>query len=553
MSTTILDPVAQTFIIDETNFPRGVFLSSIRLFFREKPTTQIPVQVSIVSTLNGYPTGKTLDYSVVTLFPNEVKVSQNPQYLDATTYTEFTFPAPIYINSGDLYAIIVQSNSSGYKLWAAAQNDMPVASSVKETPLSATPTSLSKISKSPYVGSFFESQNGITYTADQTKDLMFTVNRCVFDTTSTPTISYVVPQGLPENKYIENTYAKATSNVVFDELNVSTTQFVPSGTAVNYNYQATLNNTGALDVAKDITPGEFGTPLPTNLYLNDNKGERVLNANSNTSFYLNATLSSSDNALSPIISDDGVRLYTVRYSINNMELSNSIISVTNSGIGYLANGSGTLSSPDITVSAPDEAGGAQAFVSANVQSGNIVSVYVTTAGSGYTTTPTITVSATANTTATVAVSGETSPNGGNALSRYLTYPVTLAQGNDSGDLRVFFAAYRPINTDIHVYYKLLSREDTQVFEEGSWQKMTLVGGASNKYSITRADLYEYEAAPGTGGVADNFINYTSAASGIVYSNFYKYAIKVVLTSADPTFTPFLKDMRVVALPEGTGL
>lgn len=552
MSTTILDPVAQTFIIDETNFQRGVFLSSIRLFFREKPTTQIPVQVSIVSTLNGYPTGKTLDYSIVTMFPNEVKVSETPHYLDATTYTEFKFPAPVYINSGDLYAVIIQSNSSGYKLWAAAQNDVPVSSSVKELPTSATPTSLSKIAKSPYVGSFFESQNGITYTADQTKDLMFTINRCVFDTSASPTISYVVPEGLPENKNIENTYTKATSNVVFDELNLSTTQFAPSGTSVQYSYKATLDNTGALDDAKSISVGEFGTPLPVNLYLDDNKGERVLNANSNTSFYLDATLSSSDNTITPIIADDGLRLYTVRYDINNLGLSNSVISVTNSGIGYLSNTSGTLSSPDISVSAPNEVGGSQAYVSANVQSGNIVSVYVTTEGSGYTTTPTITVSAAANTTATVAVSGETSQNGGNGLARYMTYPVTLAQGNDSGDLRVFFTAYRPPNTNVYVYYKLLSREDTQVFETGSWQKMTLVGSAANKYSINRGDLFEYEAAPGTGGVALNYLNYTST-SGIVYSNFYKYAIKIVLASSDPTFTPFLKDMRVIALPEGTGI
>jgi hypothetical protein len=553
MSTTILDPVAQTFIIDETNFPRGVFLSSIRLFFREKPTTQIPVQVSIVSTLNGYPTGKTLDYSIVTLFPNEVEVSQQPQYLDSSTYTEFTFAAPVYINSGDLYAIIVQSNSSGYKLWAAAQNDFPVASSVKETPTSATPTTLSKISKSPYVGSFFESQNGITYTADQTKDLMFTINRCVFNTSANPTISYVVPQGLPESKNVEDTYTKATANVVYDELNLSTTQFVPSGTNVGYTYQSVLNNTGALDAAKEVSPGEFGTPLPTNLFLNDNKGERVLNANSNTSFYLNATLSTTDNILSPILADDGMRLYTVKYSINNMGLSNSVISVTNSGIGYLSNTSGTLSSPDITVSAPSEPGGAQAYVSANVQSGNIVSVYVTTEGSGYTTTPTITVSALANTTSTVAVSGETSPDGGNGLARYLTYPVTLAQGNDSGDLRVFFTAYRPTNTNIHVYYKILSREDTQTFEQGSWQKMTLVGAGSNKFSSSRADLFEYEAAPGSVGVADNSITYTSADTGLVYNNFYKYAIKIVLSSADATFTPFLRDMRVIALPEGSGI
>ena len=558
MSTTILDPVAQTFIIDDASFARGAFLSSIDLFFRTKPTTNIPVTISIVSTLNGYPTGKTLDYSIVSVLPSDVNVSENPQYLDSTKYTRFKFPVPVYINSSVMYAIIIQSNISGYKLWVAQQNDTPIASSAKLTPTSETPTNLTKIAKSPYVGSFFESQNGITYTADQTKDLMFVINRCKFNTTSTPTLQFVVPQGLANTKAVESTantgyYAAKNSNMPFDELNLSTTHYVPNGTAINYSYQTTkVSDTATLEAAKTVFPGEFGTPLPENILLNDNNGQRTLVANSNTSFILNASLTTNDEKLTPIIADDAVRLYTVRYNINNMGLTNSSITVANSGIGYLSNSSGTLSSPSITVSAPDLVGGVQAFVSANVQTGNIVSVYVTTAGSGYTTTPTITVSATANTAANIDVFGETSSRGGNGLARYQTYPVTLAQGNDSGDLRVFFTAYRPVNTDIHIYYKILAREDSQLFEDGDWQKMTLIGAGVNKYSTFRSQVYEYEAAPGINGIANNIVTYNSKTTSQDYSTFYRYAIKVVMASADSTFTPYLNDLRVIALPEGTG-
>lgn len=558
MSTTILDPVAQTFIIDDASYARGAFLSSIDLFFRTKPSTNIPVTISIVSTLNGYPTGKTLDYSIVSVLPSDVQVSEDPQYLDSTKYTRFKFPAPVYISSGQMYAMVIQSNISGYKLWTAAQNDTPIASSVKLTPTSETPTNLTKIAKSPYVGSFFESQNGITYTADQTKDLMFVINRCSFNTTSTPTLQFVVPQGLANTKPVEasmNTgyYAAKTANMPFDELNLSTTHYVPSGTRINYSYQTTrVSDTATLEAAKSISPGEFGTPLPENIMLNDFYGQRTLVANSNTSFILNAALSTNDEKLTPIIADDAVRLYTVKYYINNMGLTNSAITVANSGIGYLANTSGTLSSPNITVSAPDLATGTQAYVSANVQSGNIVSVFVTTSGSGYTTTPTITVSATANTTANIVVFGETSSRGGNGLARYQTYPVTLAQGNDSGDLRVYFTAYRPVNTDIHIYYKVLAREDSQNFEDGDWQKMTLIGAGINKYSTFRSQTFEYEAAPGVNGIANNIITYTSKTTSQKYSTYYKYAIKVVMATADSTFTPYLNDLRVIALPDGTG-
>lgn len=551
-STVLLDPIAQTFIIDDTSFSRGAFLSSVDLFFKTKPTVNVPVTISIVTTLNGYPTSKVLDYSLVNLLPTDVKTSSNPQYLDTTAYTRFRFPAPVFINSAVLYALIIQSNSSGYELWVAQQNDFPIASSVKLLPTDSTPSNLSKIQKSPYVGSFFQSQNGITYTPDDTKDLMFTINRCVFNTAANPSLNFFVPAGLSYTKQIDSNtpiVSAFSANVEYDEINTSTTQYVPTGTAVSYTYRTTLQSDGSLSAAQSINPGEFGTPADNNIRLNDFRGRRVLVPTENSSFYLTASMQTSDNRLSPILSDDGLRLYTIRHSINNLGISNGVITVANTGTGYLAGANGTLSAPDITVSAPDIAGGQQAFVSANVQSGNIVSVFVTTIGSGYSVTPTITISAANTTPANVVVTGETSVRGGNALCRYQTYPVTLAQGNDSGDLRVYFTAYRPVNTDVHIYYKLLSRNDTQVFENGYWQKMTLINGA-NRFSSFNDQLYEFEAAPGVNNIADNFVSYTSSETGVTHNDFYKYAIKVVMTSSDPTFSPYLKDLRVIALPEG---
>lgn len=551
MAITVLDPVAQTFIIDKESYPEGAFISSVRLFFRTKPSNNIPIKLSIVGTTNGVPTGSPLDYSQVTLFPDQVNVSENPQYLTESTYTTFSFPVPVYVRPDTLYALIIQSNTSGYKLWTAAQNDLPVSSSVKELPTDPTPTALTKIAKSPYVGAFFESQNGITYTPDQTKDLMFVINRCKFTTTANPSLDFVVPAGLQQRKYIEQTFTKETSNVSFDELNVSTTHFVPTSASINYSYTTTLESDGTTVGPFGVTPGELGTPLSENIKLNDNNGPRVLVANSNTSFILNATMQTSDDRMSPMLADDGLALYTVEYNINNLGLSNTNFSIINGGTGYLSGGSGELVG-NVTVSAPDEAGGTQAFVSAMVTSGNITSIFVTTEGSGYSKTPTLTISAANTTPAQITVIGETSPSGGNAKARYITYPVTLAQGADSGDLRVFFTAYRPVNTNILVYYKVLAREDTQVFEQGDWQLMTIVNG-NNKFSLFDGDVYEYEAAPGVNGIADNYLQYTSKSTGFVYNNFYKYAIKVVMTASDSTFSPKLNDIRVLALPPGSGL
>jgi hypothetical protein len=553
MSTTIIDPVAQTFIVDSNNYPNGAYLSSICLFFRTKPTTNMNIQLSIMTTLNGYPTGSTLDNSIVTIPSSLVNVSETPHYKNSSTWTKFTFPCPVYINPDVLYAFSVSSSSDDFTLWTAAQNDNALLSTSKANYTDATPANPTKIATTPYVGDLFESQNALTWSADLTKDLMFVINRCKFDTTATPTpeLTFVVPAGLPERKSVDISTATATSNVNYDALNISTTELTPPGTNVTYQYTTTLQ-TGSSDGPYNVTPGKYGTPLYNNISLNDNKKYRVLNYAANDSFILQATLNTTSDAVSPIVSEDGLTLYTSRFRINNMSVANDNIILTSGGTGYLSSANGTISYPDIYVSDPDDPTGTVCEVAANVVSGVIDSVYVVDAGSGYLTTPTITIGAANSTAAVVSINGETDANGGNGYARYITQPITLAEGSDSGDLRVFFSAYRPTNTDINVYYKIVAREDTSTnIDDVNWNLMTVISGQS-KYSTSKADIIEYEAAPGTLNAADNQVQYTSK-NGQTYTSFYRYMIKIVMSSKDSTYAPLLKDMRTIALPSGTGL
>ena len=47
-----------------------------------------------------------------------------------------------------------------------------------------------RISTQPYAGVFFKSQNGSTWSADQTKDLMFKIKRANFDTTASGVVDF---------------------------------------------------------------------------------------------------------------------------------------------------------------------------------------------------------------------------------------------------------------------------------------------------------------------------------------------------------------------------
>lgn len=204
----------------------------------------------------------------------------------------------------------------------------------------------------------------------------------------------------------------------------------------------------------------------------------------------------------------------------------------------------------VTVSAPTGKNGQQAYAAANISGGVIQSVYFTSNGSGYIETPTLTITD-ANTApgsgANATVAGETSVKGGPAATRYVTKKVVLDAGFDSGDLVVYLTGYRPVNTDILVYYKLLNRNDTQNFDSGYWQLMTKTNDCDTLYSQSRTDLYEYTFAPGTNGKAQGYVSYSST-NGQIYNSFSQFAIKIVMVTTDKTMVPFLTDMRSIALP-----
>jgi len=268
-------------------------------------------------------------------------------------------------------------------------------------------------------------------------------------------------------------------------------------------------------------------------------------------------MSTQDQYVSPILSDDGTSLYAIRFNINDMGLANNNITVTSgntTGITAVY----TSTPPGVTVSAPTSIGGAQAYATANIISNGTSGQYIVdkiniiTAGSGYIETPTIMIAANAGTQmATARVSGETSSKGGNGWARYITKKVVLTPSNDSSDLRVYYTAYKPVGSRINVYYKVLGRNDTQNFNDQNWVLMTEVGEQLNSYSLNREDLREYVSAPGVSNSPSNQITYTST-SGTTFNSFSQFAIKIVLSTSDTTKTPIVHDLRVLALPSGSG-
>jgi len=498
------DPLSQTFLISPQQYPQGLFLSKIRLCFKTKDDT-VPITLQIRPTVNGYPSSSVVyPFSTVSLTPDKVKTSASPDMDNVNKYTEFVFDAPVYLQPGE-HSFVLLANSNKYEAYIAEIGKLDIVSG-------------RQISEQPYGGSLFLSQNGSTWSADQTSDMMFRLYRNSYNTNSV-TAQFLVN--------------KPATNVPYEVAHLITSDVTVANTSLSYRFNSQKADGSGFAGLTSITPLK-------NFEITDGIG-RILNSTLNTTFTLVGTMSTLSDDVTPMIDISRVAVLAIENKINNLGLSNTDIVISNVGSGY-------ANSSDITVTISG-GGGSGATAVANVVSNTVNAVYITAAGSGYISSPTITLTpgSGGGTNAAVSYIGETEKSGGNGRAKYITRRVTLADGFDSGDLRVYLRANKPSGTNLFVYYKILSASDPETFDDKSYQLMTELGNA-NFVSLNENDYRELVFAPGINGIANNSVSYTT--SGTAFTTFRTFAIKIVMTSSNTGIVPKIRDFRAIALPAG---
>jgi len=181
--------------------------------------------------------------------------------------------------------------------------------------------------------------------------------------------------------------------------------------------------------------------------------------------------------------------------------------------------------------------------------GRISSITLSDEGSGYTGTPTLTANASAagangyaatQTTAVLTYLSElTGTGGGNALTRYFTKSVTLADGFEARDITVFFDAYRPVGSTFYVYYKVLGADqESERFDDQPWRLMTQTT-LDNTYSTKWNQFKEFEFHT----PEDRALGDTADTT----DKFKTFAIKIVLAAETPVNAPRIANFRAIAL------
>ena len=162
------DPLAQTFNINKEDGADGVYVTKVKLYFKEKSSNStVGITVQIRETDNGYPAPIVLAQKVIK--NSNINVSST-----AALSTDVVFDTPVYLKSGVDYCLVVTpfQNNPDFKLWVAEVGVPDVANE-------------SLISNANWGGGvLFLSSNDKVWTPYQGEDLKFSVYVADFSKTS---------------------------------------------------------------------------------------------------------------------------------------------------------------------------------------------------------------------------------------------------------------------------------------------------------------------------------------------------------------------------------
>ena len=281
------DLLAQQFSVSSYAYPSGLFVKSVDLFVSAKDAT-LPITVQIRPLTNGYPNpSKFLPFATSTVTAANVSTTST---MDPDTPTTFEFDSPVYLTPGD-YCITVQTNGSEYKLWVGEEGEV------------RTGTTSDVISRAPYVGPIFESQNASAREANKTKFLAFRINKCKFTGKDQSAGNRLLTL-----KTLDSSGEYGTTDISVHEYHLDVGELTVPGTNITYQQQSRRTSGGSLVSLED-------TEVNETLKFFDRK-RRVVRPGSAGDFVLKATLSSDNDDISPIIDPSKVNIITIENDIN---------------------------------------------------------------------------------------------------------------------------------------------------------------------------------------------------------------------------------------------
>ena len=522
------DPLAQSFYVDPVDNPNGYFITEVNCYFKTKDQT-VPVQCQIRGVQQGFPDFNPLPGAVKFLSPSQVNIPSNVNDMTSVrnTPTTFTFDEPIYVRPGRSYAVVLMAETVEYNAYVAETYQFILGSTQK------------RVNKQPTLGTLFMSQSGITWTPDQTRDLMFQLKRAKFASSGTLKLQNgnTTSDQLFNNPIL--TEANSTTVRIFQDghgfvvndkatiagLDSATTYGNIAGSSImgsrtitkvdhtGFTFEADSQANASLRVGGDglIVEGQamFDTFLPqVNTLIPE--GTTISSSITTTSG------SSFGNNRNTVSNGSKIVQAAKNITLNEFNFTESpqcIFTKTNEAVVPL---SGTKSLKlDVTLSTNDN----KVSPIIDLQRCSLTSfeTVIDAQDSGDFSTFNVPLSLIAETDATE----------GTAAAKHITVPVTLEEPGKG--LKILFAANRPSVSNFKVFFKTATSDE--VLDDIGY---TLIEEATNNPSDDDGVTYrQYEYLPG--GQIGNLPDFT------------QFQVKIVMNSTNSSKSPKIRDLRIIAL------
>jgi hypothetical protein len=483
------DPLSQSFFVDPNNFERGMYLTSIDLFFRTKSQSNTAyVTVEVRELDNGFPSPELVNSTDNAIVENSaIKLSEN-----ASANTTFSFKNPIYLSPGVDYCFTVKpsNNDADYAIWVAELGAIDITEPDKQTRIESAYNS----------GVLFSSSNDKTWTVKQNIDMKFTMRVAEFDTT-TSKIAYW--NNIP-----------ITTAFTYDALTPAFADQVLPGTNIKYDIK-TSDNTFAVDADYTSVKKYERLVLRSRKQISTTASESASNFKS---LLVRATLSTTNKYITPYIDNEHILFHFDKNIINNLDETAVSGTITYNSGNNVVVGTGTSFTTQVFPGEYAYFGDEYREVSAVTNNVHLI------VKNNFTTSNAVSQAMTTR--------NEENPVGPySSQSRYITKVVTLNDGFEAADLVTYLKINRPPGTSIKVYCKLLNENDTDAFDDKFYTPMDLVGTETftlnqNEY---KEEKYVVPSTVKTGG--------SELLAGTV-------AISNVSTTVIGTSTRFIEDLKI---------
>jgi hypothetical protein len=248
--TTILTPFTQTFFVDGTKYPKGLFASSVELWFATKDNIA-PVAIQLRKVTGGVPSSNEIIPGSVCVLPAaNVNIPANVILTTALSIaaTKTRFPILSKLPPGE-YGISILTDSKEYSIYSSVFGELgPGGSGVAQ--------------KEPYVGKLFKSQNTNTWLEETNKSLCFSINKAQFykGTAFFELQTEAIPSTLYDTVFLDSA-ATGEGEISGISYNINTVNensapgTLTGAVSLNPNQSSTLSNRKKAIAAGDIKIG----------------------------------------------------------------------------------------------------------------------------------------------------------------------------------------------------------------------------------------------------------------------------------------------------------